>query len=442
MLYPTMSLKTEQTSENTTEKEKKTGKREFTGLITDVLSRYSSSTTTITTTATNNKKQKLESEQSAVEALNVLRSGRSEGSDSEDEKPRTACARSAVDTPTTEIRDGSESRKSKDISIDDFIDIEKAQYTFPERLMELLMNGSVKKAMWWLPGGEAFALVPNTFYDVVLAKYFQGTKFESFTRKLNRWGFKRLSGQGVPRGTIAYYHMLFKKENPELLKKMRSGKSGQQNNEPEPQLLGGGGLPALGPSVTNSLPSFLAASQLSNEDTAVSRFGQHPIISHGDVAGDTALRLQLLAAQHHSQNARLPPQQQTYQVGQDHASLAAIRQLLLQEQQANALAQHLCAANNSSELSLRRQAELLALEELRTVQAREAAEQMQQAQLRARLMQLQQAAASPPATLQFTAQSTAPYAAPGSGITEDQIRLFLLQRQLNNRQGGGGFGPL
>jgi hypothetical protein len=59
--------------------------------------------------------------------------------------------------------------------------------SFPERLMELFEGDVAKDAMWWLPGGDAFALSPDLFPDQVLQKYFQGTKFESFTRKLNRW---------------------------------------------------------------------------------------------------------------------------------------------------------------------------------------------------------------------------------------------------------------
>jgi HSF-type DNA-binding len=64
--------------------------------------------------------------------------------------------------------------------------LDKAHHSFPERLMELLEGEIATDAMWWLPGNDAFAIVPKIFPDAVLDKYFQGTKFESFTRKLNR----------------------------------------------------------------------------------------------------------------------------------------------------------------------------------------------------------------------------------------------------------------
>ena len=58
--------------------------------------------------------------------------------------------------------------------------------TFPERLNMLLNRVDVQNVMWWLPGGDCFCLVPANF-DCVLNRHFHGTKFESFTRKLNRW---------------------------------------------------------------------------------------------------------------------------------------------------------------------------------------------------------------------------------------------------------------
>ena len=121
--------------------------------------------------------------------------------------------------------------------MEDFVEIEKAHFTFPERLMELLEgDASVEEAMWWLPGGCAFAIRPKIFYDVVLSKHFQGTKFESFTRKLNRWGFRRLASQGVPQSTIAYYNKSFKQGHPDLVKNMRSGSKGGKFSESEKYL--------------------------------------------------------------------------------------------------------------------------------------------------------------------------------------------------------------
>jgi hypothetical protein len=59
--------------------------------------------------------------------------------------------------------------------------------TFPERLMELLEDEKEPEALWWLGETDCFCIDPKHFPEQVLCKYFQGTKFDSFTRKLNRW---------------------------------------------------------------------------------------------------------------------------------------------------------------------------------------------------------------------------------------------------------------
>jgi hypothetical protein len=68
------------------------------------------------------------------------------------------------------------------------------------------------------PKGEFFW--PNGQNVSVITKYFQGNKFEGFIRKLNRWGFKRVTGTGLPHGAQMYRHGKFHRGKPELLKQM------------------------------------------------------------------------------------------------------------------------------------------------------------------------------------------------------------------------------
>jgi hypothetical protein len=55
------------------------------------------------------------------------------------------------------------------------------------------------------------------FESEILPLYFRGSRFASFTRKLNRWGFSRIS-RGPETGS--YYHKLFSRDNPELCTQM------------------------------------------------------------------------------------------------------------------------------------------------------------------------------------------------------------------------------
>lgn len=63
----------------------------------------------------------------------------------------------------------------------------KHHVIFPEKLMTLLNEGLFDKVMRWLPDGDAFCILnQEQFSEKVLKEHFR-CKFESFTRKLNRW---------------------------------------------------------------------------------------------------------------------------------------------------------------------------------------------------------------------------------------------------------------
>lgn len=70
--------------------------------------------------------------------------------------------------------------------LEEDLQLESVNAFFPNKIMALLDSGEEPQAMWWQPQGDSFCIVQANF-DPVLKKHFQGTKFESFTRKLNRW---------------------------------------------------------------------------------------------------------------------------------------------------------------------------------------------------------------------------------------------------------------
>jgi hypothetical protein len=87
------------------------------------------------------------------------------------------------------------------------------------QLMEILENEDHKEIISWLPAGRSFMIhKKNDLEKEVLPKYFQKqSKYSSFTRKLNRWGFQR-----VARGpeTGAYFHRLFRRGEYRLCMRM------------------------------------------------------------------------------------------------------------------------------------------------------------------------------------------------------------------------------
>ena len=92
--------------------------------------------------------------------------------------------------------------------------------TFPEKLMNALLEFPNEDAAAWLPDGKSFVVVnPELFCNEILAKAFKETKYASFVRKLHRWGFVRLTS-GT--GTDCFYHPLFQRNKREMVGKIAS----------------------------------------------------------------------------------------------------------------------------------------------------------------------------------------------------------------------------
>eukprot|EP00547_Thalassionema_nitzschioides_P001935 CAMPEP_0194200880 /NCGR_PEP_ID=MMETSP0156-20130528/1320_1 /TAXON_ID=33649 /ORGANISM="Thalassionema nitzschioides, Strain L26-B" /LENGTH=273 /DNA_ID=CAMNT_0038925947 /DNA_START=49 /DNA_END=870 /DNA_ORIENTATION=- len=85
---------------------------------------------------------------------------------------------------------------------------------FPQKLMGMLFDPTNHEAISWLPHGRSFAIFNREkFSEIVLPKYFRKSKYASFTRKLNRWNFKRVT-KGPDAG--AYYHEFFQRGKESL----------------------------------------------------------------------------------------------------------------------------------------------------------------------------------------------------------------------------------
>jgi hypothetical protein len=101
---------------------------------------------------------------------------------------------------------------------------------FPWKLHEMLQNSlseSKDNVVSWLPEGRAFKVhnVPVFVHDI-LPQYFKQTKYKSFQRQLNLWGFERLTS-GPMKG--AYFHPSFLRDHPDWCKhltRQRAKKSG------------------------------------------------------------------------------------------------------------------------------------------------------------------------------------------------------------------------
>jgi len=89
---------------------------------------------------------------------------------------------------------------------------------FPQKLHDILSDEANADSVAWLPHGRGFIIKNRKqFAAEVLPKYFKQTKYTSFTRKLNRWDFTRVT-RGPELG--AYYHKFFQKDKHLLCTQM------------------------------------------------------------------------------------------------------------------------------------------------------------------------------------------------------------------------------
>ncbi len=71
----------------------------------------------------------------------------------------------------------------------------------------------------WVPDGESFLIADQErFEKELLPTYFRGSLFNSFVRKLNRWGFRRLKRTGK---ASSFAHDCFIRDKPWLCENMR-----------------------------------------------------------------------------------------------------------------------------------------------------------------------------------------------------------------------------
>ena len=95
------------------------------------------------------------------------------------------------------------------------------KYPFPQRLFDLLEYINVRESelshiISWYPNGKAFQVHDHkAFEKQIQPKMFNQSKYASFNRQLNLWGFERIPNHhaGGPR---SYFHPLFQSHDRDL----------------------------------------------------------------------------------------------------------------------------------------------------------------------------------------------------------------------------------
>lgn len=91
---------------------------------------------------------------------------------------------------------------------------------FPAKLFAILSRPELSDIISWMPHGRSWKVhKPREFEVKVIPAYFDHSKYSSFIRQANGWGFQRISTKGLDRHS--HYHELFLRGIPHLIKLMK-----------------------------------------------------------------------------------------------------------------------------------------------------------------------------------------------------------------------------
>jgi hypothetical protein len=106
---------------------------------------------------------------------------------------------------------------------------------FPAKMHAILASPDLNDIVAWDDHGRSFRILkPKRFECYILPRFFEHSKFSSFIRQANGWGFRRfLSGPN----RNSYYQEYFLRSMPWLCKKMRRPKVGEKKGISPGELL-------------------------------------------------------------------------------------------------------------------------------------------------------------------------------------------------------------
>jgi len=108
---------------------------------------------------------------------------------------------------------------------------------FAEKLHLILNSNECHHSVAWLPSGRSFCITDqDEFVKKILPKFFREAKFESFSRRLKRWGFRKVYTTGMSQ--IIFSHDLFHRDRPDLCKVMNGREKVAQGQENKQAIIG------------------------------------------------------------------------------------------------------------------------------------------------------------------------------------------------------------
>jgi hypothetical protein len=131
---------------------------------------------------------------------------------------------------------------------------------FPMKLYDILCNPDFHYAISWMSHGRSWKVLNKDYFmEEICPRYFAQTRYESFVRQVNGWGFKRMRQEGSDRGS--YYHEHFLRGYPNMIDHMRRPAPGEKSRDvrEEPDFYAVPSMPPLPPGDANRMGRMMAA---------------------------------------------------------------------------------------------------------------------------------------------------------------------------------------
>ncbi|KAL3822412.1 hypothetical protein ACHAXA_007419 [Cyclostephanos tholiformis] len=131
---------------------------------------------------------------------------------------------------------------------------------FPMKLYDILCNPQFHYAISWMSHGRSWKVLNKDYFmEEICPRYFAQTRYESFVRQVNGWGFKRMRREGSDRGS--YYHEHFLRGYPNMIDHMRRPAPGEKSRDmrEEPDFYTMPSMPPLPPGDANRMGRIMAA---------------------------------------------------------------------------------------------------------------------------------------------------------------------------------------
>ena len=124
----------------------------------------------------------------------------------------------SLSTATVDTSSGNVSRRDDNIMHDPSI-VDNNPKSFVQILMHILSDANNASIICWNPDGKSFLITDQELFETtILPTYFRGSLFNSFVRRLGRWGFRRTKRTGRTSGFANDY---FVRDKPWLCLQMK-----------------------------------------------------------------------------------------------------------------------------------------------------------------------------------------------------------------------------